>query len=682
MLILKAMNYKNLSKEELIEMVESLESKVSKMEKRSFFPDLDDSEVANLTLKAAPIGIGHVKDRIIGWTNDVIQSMLGYSGEELFGKDARILYPSEEEYLRVGKIKHPQIEKSGIGQIETKLITKNKKILDVILSSAAFDKNDLSKGLIFTVQDITPLKKYQKALEESEDKFRTLYENSPLPYQSLDEQGNIKTVNEAWCREMGYDKNEVIGRNFAEFIDIEYYNFFKKNFPKFKKVGHVLGAEFEMIRKNGDELIAKFDGKIGKNDDGSFRQTHCTFVNITEKKKFEGALIKSDKEKNMILESVNESVTYLDTEYNVVWGNQAPAVRRSNTMDKVQSRKCYEGWHDRTEPCEGCPVTKTLQTGKKANSVLKTSQDSYDSIHTYPVKDDDGKMIGVVEVVRDISKRMHAEVQLQKLNQDLESIVATRTQQLADANEELKIEIEERKRIENELVLANNSKDKLFHIIAHDLKNPLQALLLSTDLLLRKRDQLNIPDLTKKHQQMYDTTRFITKLLENLLEWSKAQHGNIEYNPEKLNLLEIAKSEILRFQNIASDWNIELKLEFKDDIIVLADLKMVTTIFRNLISNSLKYTQENGLISINASRNPMHAEIEISDSGLGIPESKINDIFKIDKATTTPGIRKEKGTGFGLILCKEFIEKHNGFIRIDSEVNKGTKITFSLPLAE
>ena len=96
----------------------------------------------------------------------------------------------------------------------------------------------------------------------------------------------------------------------------------------------------------------------------------------------------------------------------------------------------------------------------------------------------------------------------------------------------------------------------------------------------------------------------------------------------------------------------------------------------------MKYTHQNGNISINVFKKHSHAEIEIIDTGIGMSESIINDIFKIDKTTTTPGIRKEKGTGFGLILCKEFIDKHNGFIRVDSEVNKGTKITFSLPLAE
>jgi PAS domain S-box-containing protein len=680
------MNYDNYTRDELIRELESIKSKKVKMDKKTILStDLNDinnimnSDFLNIALTAAPIGIGFIKDRIIGWTNDNLHKITGYSFEELYDQSTRLLYQDEDEFEKVGLVKHPIVKEHGVGHIETVFQKKDGIIIDIILSTAAFDKEDLSKGMIFTIADITESKNSERKLKASEEKFRILFENAPLAYQSLDEQGNIITVNQTWCQLMGYEKKEVLGKNFGDFIDNNYTDVFKENFPKFKKVGYVLGAEFEMKKKTGEDFIAHFDGKIGKSEDGSFKQTHCTFVNVTEKLKFEEALRESEKEKNLILESVNESVTYLDTEYNIIWGNEAQEIRSENELDKSIGKKCYSGWHDRTTPCNGCPVTKTLGTGEKASTVLLTANNKYLSIYSYPVKNDKNELIGVVEVARDISKRMESELKLQKLNFELEGRVEKRTCQLEDANEELKMEIEERKRIEDELILANTAKDKFFQIIAHDLRNPLQALLLSTDILVKNKEDLFRLNLVKKHQQMYDSTRFITNLLENLLDWSKTQQGNMEYDPISMNLNQLVDTKINQFNEMANDYKINLVSEISPLINIKADENMALTVFRNILSNAFKYTPDNGTITIKAKKNHSFVEIEVEDTGIGISPDSIKNLFKIDKATSSIGLRKEKGTGFGLILCKEFVDKHGGFIKIISRPGEGSIFTFSLP---
>jgi PAS domain S-box-containing protein len=146
-----------------------------------------------------------------------------------------------------------------------------------------------------------------KVLRESEDRFRTLFENAPLGYQSLDAEGNFIEVNETWCKKLGYGKEEVIGRNFSEFIRPDYREVFKENFPKFKGIGYILGVEFEMIRKDGSEIIVSFDGRIGRNGDGSFRQTYCVFQDITGRKRAEEEL----RTKTDVLDTVFESAPYI-----------------------------------------------------------------------------------------------------------------------------------------------------------------------------------------------------------------------------------------------------------------------------------------------------------------------------------------------------------------------------------
>lgn len=134
-----------------------------------------------------------------------------------------------------------------------------------------------------------------QSLRESEKKFKALFENAPLSYQSLDENGNFIDVNETWLKVLGYTRDEIIGRNFADFLHPDWKNYFKENFPRFKAVGETLGVEFELIKKDGTYILVSFHGKIDKHPDQSFQQTHCIFQDITEKKQMEERLIHARK---------------------------------------------------------------------------------------------------------------------------------------------------------------------------------------------------------------------------------------------------------------------------------------------------------------------------------------------------------------------------------------------------
>ncbi len=150
-------------------------------------------------------------------------------------------------------------------------------------------------GVIGMAIDITEHKQAEGKLSESEDRFRNLFENAPLGYQSLDIDGNLLEVNETWCKMMGYTPDEVVGRNFSEFLLPDFQEHFRERFPAFKGIGYVLGVEFEMITKDGEEIIVTFDGRIGRDIDGSFKQTHCVLTDITERKHAEQALIESEE---------------------------------------------------------------------------------------------------------------------------------------------------------------------------------------------------------------------------------------------------------------------------------------------------------------------------------------------------------------------------------------------------
>ncbi|MFO7816611.1 MAG: PAS domain-containing protein, partial [Desulfovibrionales bacterium] len=160
--------------------------------------------------------------------------------------------------------------------------------------AAKLDKDGVPVKMYGSSQDITDRKQAEQQLKESEARFRLLYKKAPLGYQSLDEKGHLIQVNQAWFDTLGYIRDEVIGRSFADFLHPDWRDHFKENFPRFKAIGEILGVEFEMVKKNGAFILVSINGKINKDEDGNFQQTHCILYDITERKQDEEALRRSE----------------------------------------------------------------------------------------------------------------------------------------------------------------------------------------------------------------------------------------------------------------------------------------------------------------------------------------------------------------------------------------------------
>jgi len=230
-----------------------------------------------------------------------------------------------------------------------------------------------------------------------------------------------------------------------------------------------------------------------------------------------------------------------------------------------------------------------------------------------------------------------------------------------------------------ELNELNASKDKFFSIIAHDLKNPFNTIIGFSEML---NEEIKSGDSTRieKYSGMINTSAVQTlRLLENLLEWAKSQTGKILFNPIPINLSELFNEEFNMLNDMAKGKNIELKSSFPDDLTVLADKNMLKTILRNLISNAIKFTHKNGKVEVKAIIDNKQVEISVSDSGIGMTKETMAKLFRIDANLSTRGTENEKGTGIGLFLCKEFVEKHGGKIWVESESGKGSVFKFVLP---
>jgi signal transduction histidine kinase len=199
-------------------------------------------------------------------------------------------------------------------------------------------------------------------------------------------------------------------------------------------------------------------------------------------------------------------------------------------------------------------------------------------------------------------------------------------------------------------------------------------------MLLLDFDEFNKNDIKTYLKYINSSLKNIFNLVENLLDWSRVQTGRLEFNPEGLNLYDYVNSTLKLLESNSLAKSIKTSVEIDENFLVLADRKMLQSVLQNLISNAIKFTKTGGEISISSSEESGFAFITVRDNGVGIQPDRIKDLFKIDKQTSTEGTAKEKGTGLGLILCKEFIEKCGGRITVSSQFGLGTDFKFSLPV--
>lgn len=246
-------------------------------------------------------------------------------------------------------------------------------------------------------------------------------------------------------------------------------------------------------------------------------------------------------------------------------------------------------------------------------------------------------------------------------------------------------DINDRKEIEqtlkeNEAKLRelNATKDKFFSIIAHDLRSPFNGILGFSELIVEKSKNNDYSGMCMMSSLLHESAKHSFDLLTNLLEWSRTQRGRKSFEPVTNQLISILQGEINVTSLMAREKNIDVKYNCPE-IVVFADFNMLQTILRNLIFNAIKYTFSGGEIIINVQQNEKEILISVKDNGIGMSDEKQNKLFKIGEMESTPGTNNEKGTGLGLILCKEFIELHGGRIWVESEKGNGAIFYFTLP---
>jgi two-component system cell cycle sensor histidine kinase/response regulator CckA len=264
-------------------------------------------------------------------------------------------------------------------------------------------------------KELTEHKRYEAALTESEQRFKLLYERTPIAYQSLDENGNFVEINMAWLEALGYAKEEVIGRNFSEFLHPDWAGHFKENFPRFKAIGEILGVEFEMVKKDGSLILVSFHGKIGRDRQGRFKQTHCVFQNITEQRRQEERLRESEKRYRSVIQTAMDGFLLFDIQgrlldvnasYCRMSGYSAPELLTMNVSD-LEDRKTAED--------VACRIQKIIEQGEDRFETRHRRKDGSIFEVEVSVQYQHTEVGRFVTFLRDITEQKKAERELREI---------------------------------------------------------------------------------------------------------------------------------------------------------------------------------------------------------------------------------------------------------------------------
>ena len=572
-------------------------------------------------------------------------------------------------------------------------------------------------GRVWSFHDITEKNKSEEALVESEKRFRSLFETSAEGICIMSDK--FEECNEQFLTLFECTKEEIIGHSPWEFSPEFQPDGSRSKDSALEKINNALNGipqyfYWQHKRKNDTlidtEISLKSFPLAGKN------LIQATLHDITERKKFE----KIQKALYSISEAVNttEDMETLYSKIHEVIRTLMPAnnfyIALYDEKEELITFPYFVDEFDiQPEPRKpGRGLTEyVLRTGvdiiitsevdiklRELGEVDLVGEPS--AVWLGIVLKHEGKIIGVM-VVQDyhnekaysesekqilvfVSEQIALAIERKRTSEELinytkqlqanKNLLEERAKELARLNAQL---------AESEQMLKelNSSKDKLFSIIAHDLKSPFQPLIGLSEILVEEYDSISKEERDRFIRELNNTIKNQYKLVENLLDWSRIQTGRMEFLPEKINLSESVDSNISLLNQNALIKNIELINQVQNNNFVFADLNMLQSVIQNLISNAIKFTRPNGKVIISSETRNNHVEISVKDTGVGMSKDVLENLFRIDKHHSTLGTSQEKGTGLGLIICKELIEKNEGEIWIESETNKGSKFTFTLKKA-
>jgi PAS domain S-box-containing protein len=576
----------------------------------------------------------------------------GFSEKDVIGKNLFDFIPEENQALYKSNfeacIKTQQTQK-----FINKAYGNNKTTRTYDCYMVPIINKDESIYVLAIAKDITEQKNMEDSLRNSEAHFRLLTEDVSDVVWKQDSDNRFTYISPADERLRGFKSEEMIGRHVSEILTAEGFALVKdKMFDRYNdeqtenKTGSLV-FEVQQICKDGSYVWTEVISTAEHDDEGKITGYHGISRDITERKKAEDAL----RDTNHLLSQFIE---------------HSPILAYIKEVTPTESRVLIasENFKEMTGIPGSLMAGKTMKELFPADFADKISADDWEVVSA-------GKEIKIEE---ELNGRFYTSIKY-PIRTGSKNLLAGYT---IDNTERKKFEIALEKNFK-ELEELNAEKDKFFSIIAHDLRSPFNIFLGFTQLMVEDLPKLRLEEIQKIALLMRNSANNLYILLDNLLEWSRMQRGITHFEPYMFLVKLRIKESIQSSLEMADKKGIEFEINIPDEMTIFADENMFGSIIRNLISNATKFTSKGGKIIISASKRDHELKFSVSDTGIGMDNVLLGRLFHLDDQSSRKGTEGEPSTGLGLIICKDFVEKHGGKIWAESEEGKGSIFHFTIP---
>ncbi len=567
--------------------------------------------------------------------------------------------------------------------------------VEILLSPINFNNEKVIHAVI---RDISVRKKAQELLRKSEEKFRRLSDISPSGI-SIQRGNKYFYVNKAWADITGYNMNEIKKVGPYDIIHPEMQEFAKnKSDNNLQKEGSRTRYDIKILTKDKTEkwmdlslVTYKYMGQSA---------TLAISNDVTEEYIIQENLRVSEAKYRGLIENLKYEYFFYRHNIKGVFEYVSPSVKNILGYSQKEFLTHFSKYlTDNPINIQADKKTQLSIKGERQEPYELEIYDSNNNVHILlvsesPLFNSNNEVIAVEGIVHDVTSYKEAE---ETINKQLEEIkvqneeIKSINEELNAVNDDLEDRIEEINKLNEELKISekkllssNNQKDRFFSLLAHDLRSPVGNFLQISELLKFQYEELSKDHINEFFDNLHQLADKTFKLLDNLLMWSRSQLGTLEIDKKELELHNIVEEVIFLFEENLKRKNISCNNSLPINLNVIADLNILQTLFRNIISNAIKFTNSNGTITISSNQeidkinNKKYYIISIQDTGVGIPEDKIEAVFNMNEGYTTLGTNNEKGTGLGLTLCKDLIEKCGERMWVGSKLGIGTTFYFTL----
>lgn len=591
----------------------------------------------------------------IQYVNPAFTAALKYSREELIGKE--LLSLALPSYLEKSNFNFRSVLEKRVSTVELPFVTRTGKIVYLMASfSPIFDDARKLKSYNCFLIDLTDKKTSEKDLRI----FRSLFEAAQDGIAVCLE-GKLVLCNHNFADIFGYAKGEDL--NGKDLLDLVSNNDVLKvaEYLQWIEQKKDLPGRFEFLGRRKDGIGIFTEMSVSSFESDAKLYIVMVVRDVTERKRAQQAIRDSEEKYRNITENIDDFLyTFERTD------GKLRSVFYTSSVEKITGYSQADFLSDSRLFLQIVYPDDFSFVKKRIKNLLK-SRIQLSEEFEFRIINQHGNIVWVrnkMNLVR------NAQGEIQKIY-GLVSDITLRKK----AEEELKAST-------NDLVKLNETKDRFISIVSHDLRTPFSSILGFTDLLLSDEE------LTEKEKTQYiefirESSKSMLALVNSLLDWTRLQTGNVRFEPERVDALSMIENCHKMLSGAAFQKNIELATEVGSDIYVFVDKSLVNQVFNNLVSNAIKFTPRGGKIVISSKRSAdgRFIEFSIKDNGLGIKPENIKKLFGVDVKFTSEGTEGEKGSGLGLSLVQEIIQKHGGKIHVESEFGKGSDFIFTLPVA-